>query len=283
MTLRIIHETKYSFASEVFLEPHVLRLKPKTSKHIHLASFKLDISPAPKGLSAYMDVENNNNQLCWFEDLHRELVIVTESILELEEFNPFQFLIHPSEYNQLPFQYDEIDFRLLEPSLYSESDLSTLVPYIDRIKQDSANKTLPFITALTKQVHTDFTLESRETGSPLDAHETFKLKKGSCRDLSWMLIHILRQSGIASRFVSGYFYFTLEAPLFELHAWVEVFIPGAGWVGLDPSHGIMAGSRHIPLASSAFFEKAMPLSGTSRGDATGRLSSKLIMEEIGSG
>lgn len=282
MAIRILHETRYNYAAKVFFEPHVLRLKPKPSSHIHVSSFKLDIYPSPKGIAENTDVENNYNQLCWFEDLHRELVIVTESILELGEFNPFQFLISPDEYTQIPFHYNDIDSRLLEPSLNSEFNLSTLDEYVNNIKEDSAHHTLRFITELAKQIHSDFTIESRETGSPLEPHKTFKLKKGSCRDLSWMLIHILRQSGIAARFVSGYFYFSSEDPLFELHAWVEVFIPGAGWIGLDPSHGILTGSRHIPLASSAFFEKTMPVSGTARGTARGSLSSSLNIEEIGS-
>ena len=282
MIVRILHKTSYTFASEVFLEPHVLRLKPKSNSHLRLTSFRTDISPAPAGSSENMDVENNYNQHCWFEDLHGELLIVSESILELKEFNPFQFLIHPGEYNQLPFQYNEIDSSLLGPSLYSGSDLSSMELYVDRIKKNSALKTLPFVTDLLQQIHSDFSVESRETGSPLEPQETFKSKKGSCRDLSWMLVQILRQSGIASRFVSGYFFLSPEDSLFELHAWVEAFIPGAGWIGFDPSHGIMAGSRHIPLASSAYFENTMPVTGTSRGFSVGRLSTRLIMEEIGS-
>jgi transglutaminase-like putative cysteine protease len=116
---------------------------------------------------------------------------------------------------------------------------------------------------LTKQLHDDFKVEYREEGAPLRPDDTFNLKKGSCRDLSWMQINLLRQLGIAARFVSGYYYFDMA---YELRVGGR-FIPGIGWLGLDP-HGIFTGNTHFPIASSAHFENTMPVSGGIRGSAT---------------
>ncbi len=164
-----------------------------------------------------------------------------------------------------------------------ESDLNYVLEHIGDlvVKQtDAGHDTLKFITDLTQTIHAGFTVESRDIGKPLDPAYTYELKRGSCRDLSWMLIHILRQSGIVSRFVSGYYYFNTEIPEFELHAWVKAYIPGAGWLGLDPSHGLLTAESHLALASSAFYENTMPVTGSSRGDATGSLHTNLNIEVI---
>jgi transglutaminase-like putative cysteine protease len=95
-----------------------------------------------------------------------------------------------------------------------------------------------------------------------------------------MQINLLRQQGIAAQFVSGYYYFEMEEPSYELHAWVEVFIPGIGWLGLDPSHGILTGNTHFPIVSSAHSENTMPVSGGIRGSATSTLVTELSIEKI---
>jgi transglutaminase-like putative cysteine protease len=129
-------------------------------------------------------------------------------------------------------------------------------------------------------LHDDFKVEYRETGQPFSPNKTFKFKRGSCRDLSWLLISLLRNRGIAARFVSGYFYFDMDEPAYELHAWVEVFLPGNGWLGLDPSHGIFTGNSHFPIVSSAHYENTMPVSGGIRGSATSKLKTQLSIEII---
>ena len=139
---------------------------------------------------------------------------------------------------------------------------------------------IPFLTNLTTKIHDDFILESRQEGIPFAPDKTFEIKNGSCRDLVWMQIQLLRHMGIAAKFVSGYFYLPLENSEFELHAWLEVFLPGAGWIGFDPSHGILAGNSHIPIASSTHFENTMTVTGTIRGEATSDLISKVMIELV---
>jgi transglutaminase-like putative cysteine protease len=280
MKIRINHITEYNYSSDVFLEPHYLRLKPKYTPYCTLESFGIDVQPGPAGVSEFTDVENNMIHFCWFEDLHKRLVIQTDSKIHISDFNPFNFLVYPDDYNSIPFVYNEKFKKLLEPSLSVASLPEEVIKYGEQLKKESKNNTITFILNLTKQISSDFTLEVRMTGQPHEPAKTFSLKRGSCRDLAWFQIQLLRYMGIASRFVSGYYFLPMEKPEFELHAWLEAYIPGAGWIGFDPSHGIVTGNDHIPVASSADFENAMPVTGSIRGNATAELNTELNIEII---
>ena len=226
------------------------------------------------------DEENNVVDFCWFEGMTKKFTITSKSILETKTYNPFDFIIYPQRYNELPFQYDELQKKLLFSTLISQPISKGLIDYGAKVLKASNFNTVQFLTNLTKKLHEDFSVEFREDGSPLQPDKTFKLKKGSCRDLTWLQINILRQLGIAARFVSGYYYFDMDEPEFELHAWVDVFLPGTGWLGLDPSHGILTGDTHFPIASSAHFENTMPVSGGIRGSAKSKLITQLSIEKI---
>lgn len=275
MKLKIEHTTEYNYDSPVFFEPHYLRFKPKDTPHSTLIDFKLKIDPEPSGFSEQIDIENNHIALCWFENTHKSLKLSIESIIEVHEYNPFNFLIHPSEYLELPFRYNNQTEQLLKPSLDYLHLNDGLKGFSDDLLKKNKHETTPFLLELTKEIHKQFIIENRELGEPHDPNISYQLKRGSCRDLTWMQIHLLRQSGIAARFVSGYFYLHSENPQFELHAWVEAFLPGAGWVGFDPSNGIVCGHFHIPLASSAFYENTMPVSGSTRGESEANLQTDL--------
>jgi len=280
MKIKIIHLTEYTFTSEVFLEPHYFRFKPKFTPFCTLETFKIDVHPKPAGASQFMDVENNLIHFCWFEDTHRQIVIETRSVLDITDFNPFNFLVYPDECNILPFIYADNLRKLLGPALSVAILSNEVIQYGEELKEASENNTIDFILNLTKQICSDFILESRMTGQPHEPDLTFNLRKGSCRDLAWFQIQLLRYMGIASRFVSGYYYISSEKPEFELHAWLEAYIPGAGWIGFDPSHGIVTGNHHIPIAASADFENTMPVTGTVRGDAASQLRTELNIRII---
>jgi transglutaminase-like putative cysteine protease len=279
MKFNITHNTVYLFDSEVFLEPHYLRFRPKQTPYLDVTDFSITILSEPAGHKVIQDEENNILDFCWFEGMTTKLTITATSILETKTYNPFDFLIYPVHYNQLPLQYDELQKKLLFAALEGQLISQLLLDYGTSILKASNFNTIPFLTNLTKQLHDDFKVEYREEGAPLRPDDTFNLKKGSCRDLSWMQINLLRQLGIAARFVSGYYYFDMDEPAYELHAWVDVFIPGIGWLGLDPSHGILTGNTHFPIASSAHFENTMPVSGGIRGSATSKLLTQLSIEK----
>ncbi|MCF8261857.1 MAG: transglutaminase family protein [Melioribacteraceae bacterium] len=280
MKFNISHITEYSYSEKVFFEPHFLRFKPKTSPHLSIASFNLEVSPIPVGFSEQIDTENNHIRLYWFEDTHQSFRISVSTYVDVTPFNPFNFLIHPPEFLELPFIYDDQTFQLLKPALTTTPMSKAMNEYLLENVRKSNNNTLEFLTKLTRQIHEDFVLGYRELGPPLNPEETFKRKDGSCRDLAWMQIQLFRNMGIASRFVSGYFYLQADKPLFELHAWVEAFLPGAGWIGFDPGHGIITDCYHIPLASSAFPENTMPVTGTVRGSAEATLKNDLNITPI---
>jgi transglutaminase-like putative cysteine protease len=279
MNFKIIHETTYSFSDEVFLEPHYLRFRPKQTPFIDVTSFSIALKSEPEGHRVIEDEEHNVIDFCWFEKLTKRFTIHAESSLQTKEYNPFNFIIHPDSFNTMPFTYSEHQSQILHASLQKSVLAPELVDYANAILETSHFNTVTFITNLTIQIHKDFSVEYREDGPPLSPMHTFDIKKGSCRDLSWMQINLLRNLGIASRFVSGYFYFDMEKPTYELHAWIEVFIPGTGWLGFDPSHGILTGNTHFPVASSSIAENTMPVSGGIRGSATSVMSTQLTIEK----
>lgn len=271
MNFKIIHETRYRFSADVFLEPHYLRLYPKKTSYGTLEKFDLEIFPKPAGLSRFTNEENELIHFCWFSGLTKTLLIRSESIISVKDYNPFGFILYPDDFNRLPFQYSKVASRLLLTFLNSMKLSDELVHYGQAICEKSGYETIPFITALTNQIHNDFIVEYREEGAPHDPSDTFGYKRGACRDLAWMQINLLRSMGMATRFVSGYYYFEMESSDYELHGWLEVFLPGAGWIGLDPSHGVVTGNAHIPVVAGSQFENTMPVSGTIRGDATSHL------------
>jgi transglutaminase-like putative cysteine protease len=279
MNFKIIHETTYSFSDEVFLEPHYLRFRPKPSPFIEVTNFSITLKSEPEGHRVIEDEEHNVIDFCWFEQLTKKFTIHTESSLRTKVYNPFDFIIHPDSFNTMPFAYSEKQSQILHASLQKSVLAQELVDYANSILETSQFNTVTYITNLTIQIHKDFNVEYREDGPPLSPEHTFTIKKGSCRDLSWMQINMLRNMGVAARFVSGYFYFDMEQPTYELHAWIEVFIPGTGWLGFDPSHGILTGNTHFPVASSAISENTMPVSGAIRGSATSQLSTHLSIEK----
>jgi len=231
-------------------------------------------------MSEYVDPEDNHAMLCWFEEDHRTLKITASSVLEMTTYNPFNFLVYPPEYLNAPFTYRTQYIELLASSLHAEELSDPMENFLHSALKKTENQTIPFLTELTRQIHATCTIESRETGDPHHPVHTFKQKRGSCRDLAWMQIHMLRSIGIAARFVSGYYYIPGDQTEFELHAWVEAYIPGAGWFGLDPGHGIAIGGNHIPVVASSFYEQTMPVTGSYRGLAVSRLQKDLKITPV---
>ena len=277
MLLTVHHQTRYEFDQPVFLEPHLLRLVPATNHRQKLIEHNVKIIPGPSGFNDLIDPEGNLAQQIWFEDETSGFEVVLDCTVEMLEHNPFAFLIHPIKYSELNFQYpQELHNSLLE---YRSKLLSNpeMEDYVASVKSDSENAVLPFLSNLTNRIYHDFKQELRQSGEPHSPDKTFELKKGSCRDLVWMLISMARHLGCAARFASGYLYAEKEEES-ELHAWAEFYLMGGGWVGMDPTSGLSINQNYIWTSASSVPENTLPVSGNYRGDAASKLKTRLSIK-----
>lgn len=278
MRLQIQHKTSYTFSDAVFLEPHTLRFHPQARPWLSTESFSLAVTPSPAGERNLLNEDNGIVRLCWFSGQHVALTIVSEAVVNLNPFDPFAFLVQPASCGTVPFDYPDSQGELLAPALKCGPLPAELLQYSTDCLAGAGNDTVALLSQLTLNISRDFSLVVREEGDPLAPGQTFSAKEGSCRDLAWMQIQLLRHMGIAARFVSGYLFIEGEDPEWELHAWVEAFVPGAGWIGLDPSHGLAAAQFHVPVAASAFPANTMPVTGNLRGSASSELTTDLRLQ-----
>ncbi|MFT6270041.1 MAG: hypothetical protein ACJAVV_002869 [Alphaproteobacteria bacterium] len=177
MNFKISHETTYLFNGEVFLEPHYLRFRPKKTPFIDLTNFSIVLKSEPEGHRVIEDEENNVIDFYWFEKLTTSLTIAVENTLQTQEYNPFNFIIHPDSFNTIPFTYSEHQHQILNPSLHNVAIAQKLVDYAGSIIKASYFNTIAFVTNLTKQRHKYFVVEYREDGPPLSPDNTSPLLK----------------------------------------------------------------------------------------------------------
>jgi len=267
MLFSVSHQTRYRFSAPVFLEPHLLRFCPRTDSSQKLLSFSLEIDPEPAGFSDITDVEGNIARWAWFNGTTPSLDIRMESeVLTLRE-NPFDFILTSPSCQTFPFQYPAELISSLSPCLNHEtlpkrkkiSDLTSLL--LDKSDGDIFG----FLKGLNGYLYENWRVVERPEGPPLNPDETLGRKEVSCRDLAVLFMEVCRSGGIASRFVSGYQEGDPDTTNRQLHAWAEVYLPGGGWRGYDPTHGLVVADRHIALAASCHPLGASPCNGSFRG------------------
>jgi transglutaminase-like putative cysteine protease len=269
MKYAISHTTTYRYERPVLLNSHVLRLQPRTDGFHHLQEYTARVSPTPIGQTTLLDAEGNLTTRCWWGDEPIDcLEIVTTSRVETLCDNPFNYLLEPWA-TKLPIDYPTALMGHLSPYL-SAAQLGSLAtdPAASQLAQEIAYRTnwntVSFLSELTQLINQQLDYQVRESGDPLPPSITWNQKSGSCRDFVMLFMAVCRAVGLAARFVSGY-----EAgdPAYEqtLHAWAEVYLPGAGWRGYDPTMGIVVCDRHIAIAASGWPRYAAPVTGTHRG------------------
>ena len=255
------HRTRYRYAKPVWLSPHVVRLRPAPHCRTPVASYSLKVQPAEHFINWQQDPYSNRLARLVFPHKTAEFSVEVDLIADINVTNPFDFFLekYAEEY---PFRYDPILARELIP--YRE----TLPPgpLLQRLVAElrSANlRTIDYLVELNKAIHHRIKYLIRLEPGIQTPEETLRLQSGSCRDSGWLLVQLLRHLGLAARFVSGYLIQlaadvkSLDGPhgtdrdVTDLHAWAEVYLPGAGWVGFDPTSGLLAGEGHLPLACSA--------------------------------
>jgi transglutaminase-like putative cysteine protease len=262
MKYQIAHTTSYRYNYEVSIKPHILRLRPRCDSWQKLHSFTLNIAPEPRGISEFVDLEGNSSIKVWFDKTSKVFEIETLSIVETFKTNPFDYLTEPWAL-QLPIDYPHSIALQLQPYLqgYGMAIDPHAIQLAQELYPEAKGNTLSFLNLLNQRIYTSCEYIIRETGEPWFPGITWSKKQGSCRDLTILFIEVCRAIGLAARFVSGYQEGDSEQEQRDLHAWAEVYLPGAGWRGYDPTHGLAVSDRHIFLCASAFPLHSSPVSG----------------------
>jgi transglutaminase-like putative cysteine protease len=279
MIFKISHITRYKYNRQVFLEPHTLRLRPRNDCSQKLHRFAIEVEPPQVGKSDCVDLEGNDTISLWFEGLHNELTISTSSVVETLRDNPFDFIVQNEEAFNLPLSYPDYYKPFLIPYQRRERINAEVDKFATHISEEANNQTLAFLRTLSLYICNNFEHIFRKSGNPYRPEVTLAKKKGACRDMVVLFIDACRALGIAARFVSGYRDGASTNTEKHLHAWAEVYIPGGGWRGFDPSFGLAVSNTHVALASGITPESAAPISGTYRGSqSTSRLEFEINIQ-----
>ena len=269
---KIRHTTRYSYDRPVTLSPQVVRLRPAPHCRTSVLSYSMAIEPKGHFLNWQQDPQSNWLGRLVFPEKVTEFSVDVELLVDMAVVNPFDFFLEP-EAETYPFAYTADLDHQLAPFLAADPAGPLLAKYLDGISRDGKPHTADFLVALNQRLQQDISYTLRMEPGVQTPEETLGLRSGSCRDSAWLLVQILRHLGLAARFVSGYLIQLvpdvkpLDGPVgpaadfTDLHAWTEVYLPGAGWIGLDPTSGLLTGEGHLPLAASPDPTGAAPISG----------------------
>ena len=278
MLFHIKHTTRYSYSRTVFCEPFTVRLRPREDFSQRLLRYQFTVDPQPAGICDYVDVEGNAATQCWFNSPTCALTLTVNCVAETVRTNPFDFLLS-GDALQLPIHYrPEIGKALAPYCVPSQAVDGSVKELAERIQTESDRQTVPFLTNLATWISENFEKTIRRTGNPNPAEATLAARKGSCRDLAVLFNEACRVAGLASRFVSGYQSLLETDGDRHLHAWSEVYLPGAGWRGFDPGQGVAVAEHHVAVATGLDPLAAAPTVGTFRGtDASSTMDSQVVI------
>jgi uncharacterized protein (DUF2126 family)/transglutaminase-like putative cysteine protease len=265
------HVTRYKYDRPVALGPQVVRLRPAPHCRTPILSYSLRIEPEKHFINWQQDPFANYLARLVFPDRTTEFTVTVDLVAEMSVYNPFDFFLEPHA-QTFPFKYDEAQQIELAPYLQVEPTTPLLAAYLADIPR-TERTTIDFLVELNQRVQRSVSYLIRLEPGVQTPEETLQKASGSCRDSGWLLVQVMRHLGLAARFVSGYLIQlapdekALDGPsgtevdFTDLHAWCEVYLPGAGWIGLDPTSGLLAGEGHIPLAATPTPGSAAPISG----------------------
>jgi transglutaminase-like putative cysteine protease len=261
--INISHVTEYLFPGPVTLLAHRLLLRPRENHNVRIESSVLEISPAHT-LKWQRDVLDNSVALVGFTEPSHQLRIRSNVVIQHYEENPFDFLVDDYAVNH-PFDYAEEDRAELAPfqqSLYA-SDQDAVRSWLDALDLRPPMETFALLDRLNREITGRFVYQMREEPGVQPPSVTLESNSGSCRDFAALFMEACRVMGLASRFVSGYLFApSTEAGNASTHAWAEVYLPGPGWKGFDPTSGEVTGNKHIAVAVARHPEAVPPVAGS---------------------
>lgn len=267
----ISHKTEYQYDKKISLSPHLVRLRPAPHSRTPIEAYSLKIKPEKHFINWQQDPFGNYIARLVFPEKTDHFSVDVEIIANMISINPFDFFVE-EDAKDFPFTYNADLKKELAPYLEIEEDSDTLQAFVETL--DKTKKPInDFLVQINQKIHDTLNYNVRLEPGVQTPKVTLDTRLGSCRDFAWLLVQVLRHFGLASRFVSGYLVQltadveSLDGPsgpkedFTDLHAWTEVYLPGAGWVGLDSTSGLFAGEGHIPLACTPHYNSAHAIEG----------------------
>lgn len=273
MALKIVisHKTEYKYNKKISMSPHIIRLRPAAHSRTPIEAYSLKIKPENHFINWQQDPFGNYLARIVFPEKTDIFSVDVEIIADMITINPFDFFVEDGS-KEYPFDYKKDLKKELSPYLEIEEDSKELQEFVSTIDK-SEKSIIDFLVEVNQKIHNSLNYTVRLEPGVQTPKETLKKKLGSCRDFAWLFVQVLRHLGLAARFVSGYLVQltadvkSLDGPsgpkedFTDLHAWTEVYVPGAGWIGLDSTSGLFAGEGHIPLACTPNYSSAHAIEG----------------------